>query len=278
MEKENTVIILPIYSKFFKICALVLIALMVIIGVLFMLTSSAGDLSGFLVVELIFGSIALICLLFAFYDDSSRIAFDDEKLTDSEFFVPKKEIYYSNIVSCMTYGNRYVIRDNKGKKVNVDLGMINADVLLKKIKDAGVSIENAINNGYYIYPKLPIIVLLFIFLAVALWIDISCFIEGSNPGISGALFTSIAPIFLLIFCKEKYYVKNNKITRRFLLWKKETVEVSSIDKIEERKDILEGRHLMVYIFGQDKALFDIDASYMNTAAFEEDMKKRKKIR
>lgn len=73
-------------------------------------------------------------------------------------------------------------------------------------------------------------------------------------------------------------MKNNKITRRFLLWEKETVEVSSIDKIEERKDILEGRHLMVYIFGQDKALFDIDASYMNTAAFEEDMKKRKKIR
>ncbi len=40
MKKENTAFFLPIYSKIFKICALVLIALMVVIGVLFMLTSS----------------------------------------------------------------------------------------------------------------------------------------------------------------------------------------------------------------------------------------------
>ncbi len=277
IDIENTVIILPIYSKILKICALILIAFCVIFGVVFMLFSSADDLRGFLIVELIFGSLTLVCLLFALYVDCSRIVFDDEKLIDSEFLAPRKEILYKDIVSCETYGKRYVIRASNGKKVNVDLSMINADVLLKKIKDSGVSTENAFKSGYYIKPKLSIIILLLIFLLVATFIDVECFIKGSNPGIKGIIFTSIAPVFLIIFGKEKYYVKNNKITRKFLFCEKETVDISLITKIEERKDILEGKHLMVYVSGQEKALFDIDASYMSIDSFMEDMIKRKKI-
>ncbi|GEM_PF-6160250 len=275
---ENMVVFLPIYSKIFKICALILAAVAVIIGIFFMVFSSAEDLKGFLAVESIFGGLALISLLFALYVDISKIVFDDEKFIYLEFLTHKKEFFFSDIVSCETYGNRYIIRTKNRKRIKVDLGMINADELLKKIKDAGVSIENVLNNGYYIKPKLFIIILLFIFLAVAIWIDVGCFIQGSNPGVNGVIFTSIAPIFLIAFCEEKYYVNKNKMTRRFLFWDRETVDISSIKRIEERIDLLEGKHLMVYVSGQEKALFDIDSSYMNTDDFEEDMKRRKKFR
>ncbi|WP_028243505.1 hypothetical protein [Pseudobutyrivibrio ruminis] len=275
---ENTVIILPLYSKILKICALILIALAVLIGMIFILFSSIEDRSGFLVVELIFSVLILICLIFALYIDNSRIVFDDEKLIARELFVPQKEIFYTDITSCEIFGNRYVVKTKTRKRVNVDLGMINSDVLLNKIKKSGVSVENNKNHGYFIKPKLPIICLLLIFLSVAIWIDVGCIMQDGTIGFNAILFTSIAPAFLIIFCKERYYVKNNKLTRKLLFWDKDKIDISAISRIEERKDFLEGRHLMIYLSGHEKPVFDIDSSYMNTYEFEEDMKKRNKYK
>ena len=134
------------------------------------------------------------------------------------------------------------------------------------------------SNAYYIKPQLPIVVLLFIFLAVAIWLDIAIFIQGDTPGIKGWAFTGIAPFFLIIFYRQMFSVKNNKINRIVFFREKESIDISAISKIEERKDILEGKHFMVYLTGQEKPMFDIDTSYLNAEAFEDDMKRRKKLR
>ena len=41
---------------------------------------------------------------------------------------------------------------------------------------------------------------------------------------------------------------------------------------------MEGRHLMVYVKGLEKPVFDIDTSCLNADAFENDMSKRNKYK
>ena len=133
-----------------------------------------------------------------------------------------------------------------------------------------------IRDNYQIKAKKILVFICWLQIVVAVWLDIGCFMQGTNPGIQAALFTAIGPFFLCLICKEKYIVKGNKLTRIFFFFERESIEISSIRKIDERFDILEGRHLMIYVTGQEDPVFDMDTSCLDTKEFEDDIEKRRR--
>ena len=272
----NVIRIPAIYAKFFKIATIFFLVLVAVLEVIFMLTAGKEERGDYLIAELIFLGFAIFSFIFSQYVEITRTVFDDEKIVERELFVGTKEFYYQDIVSCVNYDSYYVIEHNSGKKIKVDTSLYNANDLFRKLKKMGVSIESASKHGYVISPKLPIIVLLVIFLVFAIGLDIFCFMQGTNPGWKGVFFTSIAPVFLFIFCKNKYYIAQKQITRKFFGISRETIEFSEIEKVVIRKDWMEGRHLMVYVTGKEKPVFDIDSSYLKTESFEADLKNRNK--
>jgi hypothetical protein len=276
VKNGNEISLPSIYAKIFKFTTIFFLILVIALEAIFLLTAGDGERGGYLIAELILLGFAIFNYIFALYIEITRIVFDDEKIVERELLIGTKEFYYKDIVSCVNYDTKYVIEHGNGKRITVDASLYNADTLLKKIKKMGVEVESASKHGYVIAPKLPLVYLLLFFLAFAIGLDAYIFMQGSNPGWKGVLFTSIAPVFLLIFCKEKYYIAQKQITRKFFGIPKETIEFSAIEKVVIRKDWMEGRHLMVYVTGREKPIFDIDTSYLKSESFEADLKKRNK--
>ncbi len=156
----------------------------------------------------------------------------------------------------------------------VDEILYNSETLDYLLAKKNKTIDDRIKEGYTVRVKMIFVIMLLIFLAVAIWLDILCVLQEDGPGLNGFIFTSIAPAFLYVFCKNTYHVHGKEILKKFFFFKVKTIEFSSIEKVVVRKDWIDGRHLMIYIKDSEKPVFDMDTSYLNTVLFEEDLKRR----
>jgi len=273
---EDNIIRLPNYSRILKICAMIFLSMIVILEFIYRLLANGSNRSVYTVMQIVFLLLAILVFMFAVYIETTSVKFNHELIVEKEFLFPEKKIYYCDIVSCERLEKKYEIISKSGEKIVLDANLDNVDNLIRQIKKNGISVQSIINKGYVVKAKTPIVILLDVFLVVALWIDIVCIRQGINPGIKGIFFASISPVFLFIFCKNKYYIADKTITKKFLFFSVKTIEFSAIDKVVVQKDWMDGRHLKVYVIDKEKPVFDIDSSYLDTAIFEEDIKRRHK--
>ena len=167
------------------------------------------------------------------------------------------------------------IYHSNGRKIKFTSGYINSERMLKKLRDKNISVDNIEKRGYYVKGHVWLIPIVVALVGATVWFDIWCIRNYRELLFFALICTGIAVLISFLCCRKKFFIDSRNITEIRLFGRKKTIEVSSVSYIFERYDLLQGRHLMIYVKGEEKPVFDMDASCLDTDIFENEMKKKK---
>lgn len=273
--QDNTMVDSGFISLLCKVSSLFFLIFPVLVEVVYILITDRYDNGGLLLFAEIFLIFPIFLFPYALYLDSIKIVFDDEKITENMWFGLKKVFYYKDISMCIEYSDKYSIYHSNGRKIKFTSGYINSERMLKKLRDKNISVDNIEKRGYYVKGHVWLIPIVVALVGATVWFDIWCIRNYRELLFFALICTGIAVLISFLCCRKKFFIDSRNITEIRLFGRKKTIEVSSVSYIFERYDLLQGRHLMIYVKGEEKPVFDMDASCLDTDIFENEMKKKK---